>query len=328
MIANFFHLVLGLMGLLLLYAGLFLTETEEGRLQNRLEELWIRVDDLQSSAVTRQAAFLQQVSGLIADGLVKLFGRKLFSVRSVASCLCFSMASFYLSLALFTREMRPLTKPVLLTCSLILLGCGFSQRLRYLGFAVLALGGLLNVFRLSGSLATYQVSLGEFVFGAVIYVIAILSVVGFVALTRWSLRLASQLSSAPGLITIILANVALSASLLSPLIFVELLPYHTSVFGSRVGQSLISQFLTFFYSISVTNLFNAALPVVVVLLLLAALLHRLVWPVISRPVYAAHRHGVITQHKLLTALGALCLGLAWPHNILVKAIGKAVHLGG
>ena len=66
MIANFFHLVLGLMGLLL-YAGLFLTETEEGRLQNRLEELWIRVDDLQSRAVSRQAAFLQQVSGLIAD---------------------------------------------------------------------------------------------------------------------------------------------------------------------------------------------------------------------------------------------------------------------
>jgi len=90
MIANFFHLVLGLMGLLLLYAGLFLTETEEGRLQNRLEELWIRVDDLQSRAVSRQAAFLQQVSGLIADGLVQLFGRKLFSVESVASSLCVS----------------------------------------------------------------------------------------------------------------------------------------------------------------------------------------------------------------------------------------------
>jgi len=331
MIANFFHLVLGLMGLLLLYAGLFLTETEEGRLQNRLEELWIRVDDLQSRAVTRQAAFLQQVSGLIADGLVKLFGQKLFSVKSVASCLCFSMASFYLSLALFVKAMPVLTRPVLLTCSLILLGCGFSQKLRYLGFAVLALGGLLQLLRLRASLATYQVSLGEFVFGAVIYLIAILSVIGFVALTRWSLRLASQLSSTPGLIAIILANVALSASLISPLIFVELLPFHISVYGPTVGRSLISLprgFLIFFYSISVTNLFTAALPVVVVLVLLAALLHRLVWPVISRPVYAAHRHGVITQHKLLTTLGALCLGLAWPHNILVKAIGKVIHLGG
>ena len=92
MTANFFHVVLGLMGVLLLYTGLFLTETEEGRLQNRLEELWIRVDDLHSRALTRQAAFLQQVSGLIADGLVKLFGRKLFSVKSVASCLCFFVA--------------------------------------------------------------------------------------------------------------------------------------------------------------------------------------------------------------------------------------------
>jgi hypothetical protein len=142
--------------------------------------------------------------------------------------------------------------------------------------------------------------------------------VGFVALTRWSLRLASQLSSTPGLITIILANVALSASLLSPLIFVEL-QSHTSVVFPRAAGSLISaphelQFLIFFYDLTATNLFTAALPVVVVLVLLVALLHRLVWPVISRPVYAAHRHGVITQHTLLTGLGALCLGLAWPHK--------------
>ena len=331
MITGIFHVFLGLTGLLLIYAGRFLTETEEGQLQNRLEELWIRVDDLQSSAMSRQAALLQQVSSLVADGLAKLFGQKLFSVKSVASCLCFSMASMYLSLAVFVKEVPLLSKPVLLGCSLILLSFGFSQKLRYLSFAVLALGVLLELFRLRGSLKIYHASLGEVASGAVIYVIGILSVIGLVALTRWSLRLASHLSSTPGLIAIILANMALSASLLGPLIFVELLPYHISILGPRIGRSLISRphgFLIFFYDISTTNLFTAALALVLVLVLLAALLHRLVWPAISRPVYAVHRYGLIMQHALLTTLGTTCLVLAWPNNPLVKAIEKLFHLGG
>jgi hypothetical protein len=88
MISNLFHVVLGIAGLLLLYAGLFLAENEEGKMQNRLEELWIRVDELRSRAMTRQAALLQQIAGLVAGGFAALFGRKFFSVKSVASCLC------------------------------------------------------------------------------------------------------------------------------------------------------------------------------------------------------------------------------------------------
>ena len=107
----------------------------------------------------------------------------------------------------------------------------------------------------------------------------------------------------------------ISAVLTAPLIFKEVEHYQTVVGGPRIGTSLISRphgFLLFLFRIAGTNLFTAAAAFAAVLVLLAALAHRLVWPGISRPIYAAHRYGVIRQHKLLVVLGSTCLLFAWP----------------
>jgi len=331
MLGNFFHFVMGLTGLLLLYVGLFLTETEEGLLNNRLEELWVRVDDLQTIAMTRQAALLQQVSSLVAAGLAKLFGQKLVSIKSVAACLCFAMGSIYLSLALLEKEKLPfLSKPTLLLFSLVFFVLGFSRKLRYFSLVFLVFGWLIQLWGLRGTLNVYQASFGEVISADMVYLGGILSVIGSVALIQWSLRLGSHLSNTRGLAAIILLNVALCAALLGPTIFTRL-HYQVTTFGPRVGTSLISRphgFLLFLYGVSNTNLFSALLALAVLLALFAALAHRLVWPSISRPIYAAHRYGMFKQHKLLVALGGTCLLFAWPNNVLVKTIAKAVHLGG
>jgi hypothetical protein len=41
-----------LVGVIAVYVGLFLCESQEGKLQNRIEELWIAIDD--RARVTRQ----------------------------------------------------------------------------------------------------------------------------------------------------------------------------------------------------------------------------------------------------------------------------------
>lgn len=64
MFAAVSHLLIGLIGTVLLYVALFLHETEEGKIQNRLEKLWVDIDDLSKAALSRQAAFLQRVSGM------------------------------------------------------------------------------------------------------------------------------------------------------------------------------------------------------------------------------------------------------------------------
>ena len=56
------RILAGIAGALLLYVAFFLYEDEEARIQNRLEQIWQRIDALQSSAMSREAAFLQGVT--------------------------------------------------------------------------------------------------------------------------------------------------------------------------------------------------------------------------------------------------------------------------
>ena len=53
------RIIAGLAGALLLYVAFFLYEDEEARIQNRLEQIWKRIDALQSSAMSKEVAFLQ-----------------------------------------------------------------------------------------------------------------------------------------------------------------------------------------------------------------------------------------------------------------------------
>lgn len=189
--------------------------------------------------MTTQAAFLQQVSELVADGLAKLFGHKLFSVKSLATCLCFLIASKYLSVELFQKEQLPfVSKPLLLVLSLVFLTLGFSVKLRYLSFVVLAFGFF---FVLKGTIKEYQQSFPEVISTTLVYVAGILGVMGFVALTRWSLRLGSRLSDTPSLSAIVLFNVALGAGLLGPFIYTEF-HYHVTTLGPRVGTIISRPF--------------------------------------------------------------------------------------
>ena len=56
-------------GLFCLYLAIFLYETEQGTIQNRLEGLWVRIDDLKLAALSRQAAFVRVVADATAVGL-------------------------------------------------------------------------------------------------------------------------------------------------------------------------------------------------------------------------------------------------------------------
>jgi hypothetical protein len=96
MLAILLHLLVGLLGLALLYAALFLDEGEEGELQNRLEKLWVDIDDVSKTALSRQAAFFRQVSAMANSALNRLFGTKLFSAEAVSASLCFSVSSVLL----------------------------------------------------------------------------------------------------------------------------------------------------------------------------------------------------------------------------------------
>ena len=66
------RILAGIAGALLLYVAFFLYEDEEARIQNRLEEIWKRIDALQTRAMSKEAAFMHGVTRITSAILDRL----------------------------------------------------------------------------------------------------------------------------------------------------------------------------------------------------------------------------------------------------------------
>jgi sensor histidine kinase YesM len=66
------------------------------------------------------------------------------------------------------------------------------------------------------------------------------------------------------------------------------------------------------WSISASNLITALLASGMVLIMLLALLHRIFWPFLSRPIYAMTRYGIIKNQKILLTMSLMLLTWAIP----------------
>src|SRR6185369_16018005 len=84
-------LILG--SFLFFYTAIFLHETEQGLIQNRLEEWWCKLDDAASSALNQNLRVLQGWAIYFQAHLESRFGRKLFSFHSIGVSICWGMIS-------------------------------------------------------------------------------------------------------------------------------------------------------------------------------------------------------------------------------------------
>ena len=80
-------------GLLSLYAAAFLYGDQYGRIQNKLEEWWLRLSDRQKLAVSWNTAFVREIAGLETRMFDRLFGKTLASFRAIGVSQCLSLAS-------------------------------------------------------------------------------------------------------------------------------------------------------------------------------------------------------------------------------------------
>jgi hypothetical protein len=79
----------------LLYIAAFMYENEEGRLQNRLESAWIRLDDLRQKALSRHLSVTLAVTRHFNQLLDHLFGKRLLSTRALVVSAALSIASLF-----------------------------------------------------------------------------------------------------------------------------------------------------------------------------------------------------------------------------------------
>src|SRR6266404_2675641 len=88
-ILTFLKLTSVVVGVLLFYASLSY-ETEDGRIQNLLEEWWIKVDDYKKQAISEHTAFIKALASLVTNIFVKVFGTRIYSVESLGVSICYS----------------------------------------------------------------------------------------------------------------------------------------------------------------------------------------------------------------------------------------------
>lgn len=338
MISTLFHVATGLCGLMLAAIALFLTEDQEGKIQNRLEELWVRVDDLSTGAMRWEAALMQQASKMLTNALDGLFGQKLWSWRAVATSTGLSSTSICVGLFLTEIYVNHSHSPyglvwVAVFCALSSVAPGKLRFLALLSAPLLAIWVVLQ----TDSQEYHYVKTTAVVGTTVVMAGSVLSDFFAIMIIRVLLKRSSELRSTWKLVSVMLLESCIGFALVAVFIIYLINPSAIARFMLACSEhfrwdnddwqtTALSGLWVFVFDVSVSNLITALMCILVVLLLVAALIHRLMWPVLARPIYALQRFGVIRHPKLLAALSAICLLFAWPHSSAVVALAKILHL--
>jgi len=137
----------------------------------------------------------------------------------------------------------------------------------------------------------------------------------YIALTRWMLRQASEITQLYSIVGIILLD-----CLLGIILFVGPIALGFLLIAKFHGQAMSAGIML----VSALNSVDLVACSVFLALMLLMLLHRLAWPLVERPIYACARYGVLRRKKLLWAVGvALILapqGVAFWNWILGKSL--------
>jgi hypothetical protein len=298
-----------LLGVFCIVTAVMLYPDEEGKIQSKFEDFWVRVDDFQSLALTRHAAFMTQVAKLETYFLDRVFGHKLISARAIgASLFCtiaplllmvsfvivlelldsivdrhelvwfagYAVAAICVGLATFGRELSQIARIVLSVACFASLG--FTIAIDSDGSRDIGLSTLFASSILFGGFA------GD---------------VAFIVVTRKLFRWAGEMTSFWKVL------VAVIFSLLSALFLVG--PAIVNMFRAVYLDAPNTFLNTLVTLIGFVNLFDTLLAILFVSLSTLLLIHRLIWPLLTRTLFRMTDIGTKGRRAILTTVGLALL---------------------
>ena len=335
------------LGALLLYIAFFLDEDEEGKLKNRLEQTWRDLTTAQERALGRQQIFVGTIARMTSDTLDHIFGARLISLTSISVSACYSLGATGLALAIllvyaldFTSYQavgpyRDLWVPLLICSGWTILGLlpTFSRRLRWvsvLGFSSVVCFIFVVVLvdlrwiepsgwfdNLVGWMAS-AIPWIEFVDERPAYVILILMltiVSDFIVIVSGR-RFMRSLANEATIFKVLLFSIV---TLVLPLVLCAVPTWLSFVTDDNQTASVL-------LLVGLSNSYSAVVTLLFLILAIVALLHRFFWPLIRRPIMAAHRHGLLNQRKLLAGVGLALMAIGSPFGRSVAELVKRLHI--
>jgi hypothetical protein len=309
-----------LAGLLLIYAGLFLYEDDQKHIQNRLEELWIRIDDRSKGAESVFKSLTIETSRIVERVFDRIFGKSICSLHFLAVSLglaslsagAFALYYYYLnkseeSYAGAATILAILSIPGLITAvskHWIAVWVGRLYAAYWIFGAAVAVCFVL-MFHVQRQPDTREIGdTAAILYGGII--LGTLTDVVWLYVTRLLLR-----KSADGSATsLIIIWTAVTALLGSPVLGIKpVLWSHDKLLYASLPYSL-AMTTTAIWMILATRAFLALVSSIWLLVVLAALIHRCLWTVLARILYPLQRFQLVSKPKSLVSSGVALIGVS------------------
>jgi hypothetical protein len=299
----------GLVGCLCFYLAFFLYEDEEGVWQNRIENLWLTVYDRAKLTDRTSTALFNRIGDTLRQGFDRMFGHRLFSVRSF----CVSITTSFVGVLILILISLG---PIFLIAGLVLILLFFvsilspgrqEQRwhkvtLQWSGpFALAATALTFLIFSIK-DVSRYLTTFGL----EIPIALGFSFLMDYLTLTivRKSFTAISTTISITRIVTIMVQLFVLGAFVVGCSLFVAVV-----TFSIEYTTSFTMGGMTFL--VSVLNLSTTLYCFIPMISLAVVLVHRVTWPILSRAIYPFCRHRFLVNRKVLLAVGSICFTFAF-----------------
>jgi hypothetical protein len=300
------NFLVGIVGVVFFWFGALAYPDEVGRLKDRLEGWWIQVDDLRAQGLRSTVALLRVAAERTSRWLTKLYGPGIMTVDFVGASLAISIGLMSFALGLvrtgipsWVRGCYIFSAFACYKCFAILLTAETPDNIRrsMLGASLLGVGAAFGIgFLLVPSYWRDLFDIG-WAFGEAV-VVSIMIDLGYVALTRKTLLWISEQQK---LFRILLLGT--NQLLLGVVVFVIpflLLPEDGQKWPSSGYLLLAMRAWVVFIALALFGLSGLAL------------IHRLLWAAVTRPIYAVAGLDVLRFRKLFLWTGLVLVAVAFP----------------
>jgi hypothetical protein len=319
--------MLTLLGIFCVLTAIVLYPDEEGKIQSKFEDFWIRVDDFRNLALSRHTAFMTQVADLETRFLNRVFGSTLISVQSLVFSCWFSLVSFLFagtSLNTLTHYFVVAVPPFLVILFIGLsLACvayiflsnhpDARSTLMWCGCVMVAAAGFQFAYN---SAPTGRKSFGESLF--FLLVGGFCSDALFIVITRRLLKLAGGMARTRRVVAILIVDCLLAVGLVGPAFLWPNPRFSRFVIDHSVATAFIA-------TVAMSNMFDAALSLLFVLLALILLAHRALWPLLTRTLFRMTDIGTKGRRGILLAVGFALLAFAFHAEKLSELLTKIIE---
>ena len=327
------RILVGIVGAIAFYFAFFLYEDEEGAYQNRIEALWITINDRAEITNSTSVAIFNRIGEVFRRVFSHLFGTRLLSLQSVLVSINLSITFslwgsglqavyavfvehdevavagialatpgfiflFFAFLATKSQNPHVVQASAVLTTLTLIIGCLFIWAL--IGFA--AVGSMGDIDEPPTIIAGSAIS----------FIVLFVSVLADFVVMIIARKLFAIIARSMSILRILFAEIIFIALALSA----EGLPYIIGKHLHRGHGGLVIALKSFM----LLNLSTVLYCIVPFLFLLMILLHRVSWPLLSRLLYPIASRRLVTNKKALIAIGSLAVAFAFIGHVSLKEI--------